>query len=142
MAYKGKFKPKNMKKYNGDPNNIIYRSLWELKMMSYLDQHPDVLSWASEEFFIPYLSPVDNKMHRYFPDFYVKRRNKQGIVETLIIEIKPKAQTVPPKQKNNKRLVEHTLTYAVNQAKWTHAQKFCEEHGFQFRILTEDDLGV
>ena len=87
MSYKGFFRPKNPSKYKGDPTNIIYRSRWELKFMVYLDSHPDVLSWGSEEVIIPYRSPIDNKVHRYFPDFVVKKRNPAGIIETLLVEI-------------------------------------------------------
>ena len=97
--YKGKFKPKNPKKYIGDPSNIIYRSRWELKLMSYLDKHPHVLEWGSEELIIPYKSPIDGRYHRYFPDFLVKRINKNGQKETILIEVKPEYQTVPPQLK-------------------------------------------
>ena len=97
-TYQGLFKPQNPEKYKGNHAQIVYRSSWELKFMSYLDQHPDVIYWQSEEFFIPYRSPVDGKVHRYFPDFLVKKREKDGTVKTAIIEIKPKQQTAPPKQ--------------------------------------------
>ena len=99
MAYKGKFRPENYKKYKGDYTKITYRSGWELKFMKYLDRQPNVLSWSSEEVIIPYKSPIDNKWHRYYPDFWVK--TKQG--ETLV-EIKPKKQTRPPKL-NPKKLL-------------------------------------
>ena len=74
MSYKGRYIPKNPNKYKGDPTNIIYRSSWELKLMRYLDEHSDVVQWASEEFFIPYKSPIDGRYHRYFPDFWMKRK--------------------------------------------------------------------
>ena len=54
MAYKGKFHPKNPGKYRGNTSNIIYRSMWELRFMRYLDSHPHVIEWASEEIIIPY----------------------------------------------------------------------------------------
>jgi len=82
MSYKGRFKPRNPNKYKGNPDNIIYRSLWELKLMRYLDHHTDVLEWASEEFYIPYVSPIDKRVHRYFPDFWIKKKNPEGQVET------------------------------------------------------------
>jgi hypothetical protein len=93
MRYKGKFRPQNREKYKGNSSNIIYRSGWELDFMKYLDRQPGVLQWNSEEIIIPYKSPIDGKWHRYYPDFWV--RTSQG--ESLI-EIKPKKQTVPPKQ--------------------------------------------
>src|SRR6056297_545767 len=102
MAYKGRFKPKNPKKYMGDPTNIIYRSRWELLLMSYCDRHPHVVEWASEEVVIPYRSPIDGRIHRYFPDFLVKRINKKGIKETILIEVKPEYQTVPPQVQSRK----------------------------------------
>ncbi len=99
MSYKGRFKPKNPKKYNGSADNIIYRSSWELRVMKYLDESPNIIWWASEELAIPYRSPVDQKMHRYFPDFIVKVREKTGLVMTYILEVKPEKQTKVPIQK-------------------------------------------
>ena len=87
MAYKGFFKPKNRKKYLGNSSNIIYRSRWELRLMSWLDDNPNIVEWASEEFFIRYLSPVDNKYHRYFPDFWVKKKNREGKVDIVVVEV-------------------------------------------------------
>ncbi len=91
MSYKGRFIPNNPKKYNGDPNHIIYRSSWEVRVMKYLDENPNVIWWASEELPIPYRSPVDNRIHRYFPDFIVKVRRKDGLVMTYILEVKPES---------------------------------------------------
>ena len=144
MSYKGFFKPTNPGKYKGDPTNIIYRSSWELKLMIYLDQHPDVISWASEEFFIPYRSPVDNKIHKYYPDFLVRKRNAQGIAETLLIEVKPAVQTKPPvvKKRATRRYVTEVKTYGVNNAKWKAAQDYCEDRKWKFVIMTEKELGI
>ena len=72
MSYKGKFTPTHSNKYQGDSRNIIYRSLWELKFMKWCDRNVNIIEWGSEEFFIPYVSPIDNRKHRYFPDFYMK----------------------------------------------------------------------
>ena len=141
--HQGLFKPKNPKKYMGNANNIVYRSSWEKKMLIYLDSHPDVISYASEEFFIPYLSPIDNKLHKYYPDMLVKRRNKQGIVETLVVEIKPKHQTQPPTTKKSKRIMlEESVTFAINQAKWKAAENFCADRKWKFVVLTEENLGI
>jgi len=142
-SHKGWFTPKNPKKYNGDPNNIIYRSSWEKRVMKWLDEHPKVIWWCSEELVIPYRSPVDNKMHRYFPDFIVKMRQKDGSVMTYVLEIKPHAQTKMPTQKRRtKRYLQEAATYAVNQEKWRAADIFCKEHGWQFKVLTEKELGI
>lgn len=143
-TYKGYFKPKNPQKYRGNPTNIIYRSRWELKLMTHLDDHKDVIEWSSEEFFIPYRSPVDNRIHRYFPDFYVKKINRHGIVETVVIEVKPLAQTMEPKRpaKQNRRYITEVMTYGVNQAKWKAAREFCADRKWSFQIFTEKELGI
>lgn len=148
MSYKGLFKPKNPNKYKGDPTNIVYRSLWEFKLMSYLDVHPDIVEWASEEFCIPYRSPVDGKIHRYFPDFQVKKKTAQGILETVVIEVKPKSQVIPPvvqttkTNKPTKRYIQEVMTYGVNEAKWKAARSFCEDRKWKFVIMTEKELGI
>jgi len=148
MSYKGFFKPKNPNRYKGDPTNIVYRSSWELKLMSYLDVHPDILEWSSEEFCIPYVSPIDKRIHRYFPDFYLKKKNIEGKIETLVIEVKPKNQVVPPTvvktktSKPTKRYVREVMTYGVNEAKWKAAQAFCEDRKWKFMIMTESELGI
>ena len=142
MSYKGTFTPKNPSKYNGNSKNIIYRSNWELRVMKYFDDHPNVIWWASEELTIPYVSPVDNKTHRYFPDFIVKMRLKDGKVTTYILEVKPLAQTKMPVQKRKtKRFIQEAATYAINQEKWRAADLFCREHGWQFKVITENELG-
>lgn len=144
MAYKGYFKPRNPQKYRGDPTNIIYRSRWELKFMSYLDTHPKVLEWSSEEIIIPYRSPVDNRIHRYFPDFFVKKINSEGLVESAIIEIKPAVQTRPPERpsKVTKRYINEVFTWGVNEAKWKAAQDFCADRKWTFHVFTEKELGI
>ena len=143
MSYKGTFSPKNPSKYNGNSKNIIYRSNWELRVMKYFDDHPNVIWWASEELTIPYVSPIDNKTHRYFPDFIVKMRLKDGKVTTYILEVKPLAQTKMPVQKRKtKRFIQEAATYAINQEKWRAADLFCREHGWQFKVITEKELGL
>ena len=87
MSYKGRYKVKNLDKYKGDPTSVTYRSLWERKFMLYCDDNPSVLKWSSEEIVIPYRSPIDKKVHRYFPDFWIQIRNSQGIKEGILIEV-------------------------------------------------------
>ena len=144
MSYKGKYKPTNWRKYKGDPTNIIYRSLWERKFMHYCDINPNVIEWNSEEIAIPYKSPLDNKWHRYFPDFYVKVKNTNGTIQSYLVEVKPKAQVNGPKPQ--KRMSKHYLyevtTYAKNQAKWEAARNFCEDRAWIFKIITEDELKI
>ena len=141
--HKGRFRPKFPHKYRGDVRNIIYRSGWELKLFSYLDSHPNILEWSSEELRVPYLSPKDGKIHNYFPDVVIKVKRRDGTIETLMIEVKPSKETKPPKKsRNQKRMLEESVTYLVNQAKWEQAHKYCEAKGWTFRIFTEKDLGI
>jgi hypothetical protein len=143
MSYKGWFRPKNPSKYKGNATNIIYRSNWELRVMKWLDGNPAIIWWASEELPIPYVSPVDNKVHRYFPDFIVRTKRKDGSEQTSILEVKPHKQTMMPTQKRKtQRYLAEVATYAVNQAKWKAADLFCKEHGWQFQLITEKELGL
>lgn len=144
MSYKGYFKPRNPSKYSGDPTSIIYRSSWELKLMRYLDSHSDVIKWASEEFSIPYVSPIDGKVHRYFPDFLIKKRSPNKTIETIVIEVKPKIQTKPPtvQKKPSKRYLREVYTWGINSAKWDAAKKYCDHREWKFVIMTEDELGI
>lgn len=142
-TYKGRFTPQNPKKYNGNAENIIYRSSWELRCMKWFDDHPDIIWWSSEELAIPYVSPVDGKRHRYFPDFIIKVQRKDGTVMTHVIEVKPFVQTQRPVQKRKtKRFLQEAATYAINQMKWKAADEFCHTHGWKFQILTEKELGI
>ena len=142
MAYRGRYNPKNKSKYMGDPTKIIYRSLWERKCMLIFDENPNVTKWASEEIAIPYLSPVDRKRHKYYPDFIIEMKNKQGEIETVMIEVKPKKQTQPPKKpkRQTKRFLNEAKTYLTNQAKWEAASALCDRKGWTFKILTEKEI--
>jgi len=144
MSYKGKYQPINPKKYRGDPTNIIYRSLWERKFMVYCDSNENILEWGSEEIALPYRSPIDNKIHRYFPDFYIKVKESNGSIKKYIIEIKPKKQTIEPipQKRRTKGYIYEVYEYAKNQAKWKAAEEFCKDRGYEFKVLTEQDLGI
>ena len=144
MAYKGRYNPVNPKKYKGNSQNIIYRSLWERKFMVYCDTNDKVLEWGSEEIIIPYISPWDSKVHRYFPDFYIKVKQSSGNLKKFIIEVKPKKQTRPPKpvERKTKRWIKEVRTFGINEAKWKHATKWCKDNDMEFKILTEEELGI
>tara|TARA_Y100000356_G_C11129556_1_gene219276 strand:- start:224 stop:664 length:441 start_codon:yes stop_codon:yes gene_type:complete len=144
MSYKGKYKPRFPKKYKGNPTNIIYRSSWELKFMRYCDSNQNILEWGSEEFWLPYRSPLDNKVHRYFPDFYIKVRETTGKINKMIIEVKPKRQCIEPKRpkKKTRGYIYEVREYARNQAKWKAARTYCLDRGYEFKILTENELGI
>ena len=144
MAYKGKYKPLRPYKYKGNPTKVTYRSLWERKFMQYCDDNMNVLEWASEEMFVWYKSPVDNRAHRYFPDFYIKVRESTGVIKKYIIEVKPKRQTKPPaKPKRQTRgYLREAFEYAKNKAKWKAANEWCPDRGYEFKVLTEKELGI
>ena len=139
MSYSGKFSPDNPSKYDGDHTNIVFRSSWELSFMRWLDMNPDVDTWVSEETVIPYISPVDDRQHRYFVDFKVKFKNGK----VLLIEIKPDHQTKKPVAKKGKKrstLLLEAQTYGVNWAKWKAAERYAEDRGWKFAVFTEHTL--
>ena len=144
MTYKGRYFPTNPKKYRGNPNQIIYRSLWERKVMVYCDKNDAIIEWGSEEVIVPYLSPMDGKIHRYFPDFYVKVKTKQGTTKKWVVEVKPKIQTRPPRtpKRKTKKYINEVRNWAINDAKWKNAIEFCKDRNMEFIILTEDELKV
>jgi len=139
----GKFKPLHPEKYKGDPTGICYRSSYELTFMNYCDLNESISEWKSEEFFVAYRSPIDNRIHRYFPDFFIKYKDKEGNIRKVVIEVKPAKDLKMPDQNPKRRTkswVYAVKTYAVNQAKWSAAREFCADRGYEFRILTEQDL--
>ena len=144
MSYKGKYYPSFPRKYKGDPTNIIYRSLWERKFMVYCDKNQNILEWASEEIAIPYRSPIDNRVHRYFPDFYMKVKETNGKIKNYVIEVKPAKQTKPPKKpkRQTKGYIREAYEYAKNQAKWKMAREFCADRQWEFKVVTEKELGI
>ena len=107
--------------------------------MKWCDITPSVQEWGSEEIVIPYISPVDGRSHRYFPDFYVKINNKK-----YLVEVKPFRQTKEPKtqKRHTKKYINEVVTYAVNQAKWKAATEFCVDNGWEFMLITEKELKV
>lgn len=141
-AYKGRFTPKNPKKYAGDATNIIYRSSWEKRVFLWLDRTENVIEWNSEEIVIPYISPVDGKKHRYFPDIIAKIKDQNGNITTYMIEIKPEKYTKEPDKPKRitTRYINEVKQYGVNIAKWNNAKLYCNEKGWQFMLLTEKNI--
>jgi hypothetical protein len=141
MAYRGTFIPKHPQKYAGDIHTITYRSLWERRFMKYCDETPGILKWSSEELIIGYISPVDGRPHRYFPDFLIEVNSTSGR-RHFLIEVKPKKQSMLPKvpKKKTRKYIAEVATFAVNQAKWQAAQEFCRKRGWTFLVLTEEHL--
>ena len=142
--HQGRFNPRNPEKYKGDSRNIIYRSSWEVEFMRYCDRNTNILEWGREEFFIPYYDPTTRKIRRYFPDFFIKVQENNGITKSYLIEIKPKRQTKPPVPGNKKKktLINEAITYEKNCAKWKAAKEWCEDRMVEFKIITEDDLNL
>ena len=142
-TYKSIYHPAFPKKYRGNPNNIICRSNWERKFCNYCDMNKNILEWCSEEFFIPYRSPFDNRIHRYFPDFFMKVQESNGRTKGYVVEVKPKRQTMPPTKSSKKRqktYINEVKTYTINEAKWKAAKEFCADRSLEFRIITEEEL--
>ena len=123
-AIKGKYTPKNSYKLDNKRTTVIYRSMWERRFMLYCDRNDNILEWNSESIHIPYVSPKDNRVHNYYPDFYVKYKNTHGKTVEKIVEIKPKWQS----------------KWSVNRAKWRAARQYCKVHGYEFQVLTEKEL--
>lgn len=137
MAYSGYYKIKNRSKYKGDPDKIVYRSLWEKACFKWCDENPDVKKWASEEVVIPYIYDVDKRYHRYHIDLWIQFESK-----TVLVEIKPKKETTPPEYKGRKTkgYISEGLTYVKNMNKWKAAEEYAKDRGWSFEIWTEDTL--
>tara|TARA_B110000908_G_C10096921_1_gene376745 strand:+ start:146 stop:679 length:534 start_codon:yes stop_codon:yes gene_type:complete len=139
MAYSGKYKVKHRSRYKGDADKVVYRSKWELYCFQWCDNNSEIKSWGSEEVVIPYLWEIDKKYHRYFMD--LKVTYKSG--KTVLIEIKPDKETRPPKKPDNpktRRYINEATTYVKNMNKWSAAQAYALDRGWEFQIWTEHTL--
>jgi len=139
-----KWTPKYPEKYEGDFNNIITRSSWEVRFLDWCDNNSNVLSYSSEEVIVPYRSPIDNKPHRYFVDGKIKIKDKLGNIKIYLVEIKPVIQCHPPKKpkRQTKGYLNECATFMVNQTKWSYAKAYAKDRGWEFIVLTEYDLGI
>ena len=137
-TYKGKYRIKKPEKYMGDPKNITYRSLWERQAFRWCEDRDDVVAWSSEETVVPYVCPTDKRAHRYFIDLKIKFKNGR----TVLVEIKPKSQTIPPKKpsRQTKKYINEVMTYVKNEAKWKAASKYAQDRGYHFEIWTQDTM--
>jgi hypothetical protein len=146
MAYPTprKYRVKNPKKYKGDTGDVWARSSWETKFMSYCDHAEAILEWSSETIVIPYKHPLDGKIHRYFPDFLIKVKTVDDIVETWVVEIKPSSQRKEPRpqKRMTKKYINEVKTYAINKYKWDHAVEWCKDRDYKFIIFSEKELGI
>lgn len=138
----GIYNPKFPAKYKGTLP-IIYRSGLELESFRWLDNNVNVITWGSESIVIPYQSPADGKLHRYFVDLVAALKRSDGTIQKLLIEVKPEKQTKIPVESKNKKyktLLYEKYQWAVNQAKWQAAQKWAQNKGYIFIILNEKHL--
>jgi hypothetical protein len=140
----GLYKPQNPEKYIGDINQIVYRSSWELRAFRWADTNSSILEWSSEPFPIKYFDHSTNKMRRYFPDLFLKIKDRSDIIKTYLIEIKPEKQTKPPKPRSRKTktYLNEMTTYQKNISKWTQAEEFCKQNNMIFKLVTEKELGI
>tara|TARA_R110002124_G_scaffold71770_1_gene192018 strand:- start:11508 stop:11972 length:465 start_codon:yes stop_codon:yes gene_type:complete len=138
----GVYKPVNIEKYIGK-KLPIFRSGWELKFFKWADCNENILKWGSENVIIPYLSPLDNKVHRYFVDNFIIFKDRNGNNNKFLIEIKPSKQTKRPvrsKKKKSSTMLYEQKTYVINVAKWKAAQEWADKKGYKFLIVTEKEL--
>lgn len=135
MAYRSTYNPKNIKKYVGDHTKINCRSLWERNVCKFCDENDSITKWSFEELVIPYLNPIDKKIHNYFPDFLIQFKNKTG-TKSWIVEVKPKKQTYLKENASKKE----KITWIINDAKWKAAKAYCDKNGLEFKLLTEKEL--
>jgi hypothetical protein len=144
MFHKRIYKPLFPEKYAGDPTCIIMRSSWETRFASWCDKNPSVIKWSSEETIIPYRCPTDDKVHRYFVDFKIQIKTKDGLLKTYLIEVKPAKQTQPPVYpgRNTQRYLTESMAFIKNQAKWKAATDWAKDRGYEFKIITEYELGL
>jgi len=142
--HQGKFTPKSPQKYKGDHTNIIYRSSWELRFLKWCDMNPSIIEYSSEETIIPYVCPTDGRAHRYFVDVKMKVKDREGKEKTYLIEIKPSHQTLPPAfpGRRTTRYLNEVKTFAKNQAKFQAARDYCKDRNWEFKIITERELGI
>jgi TnsA endonuclease N terminal len=131
------FIPKNPHKLVGNATPF-YRSSWELTVMTLLDNHPNVIQWASESITIPYINPLTGKRSIYVPDFFVLYRDKNGRERAELIEVKPAKEAIAENAKSKR----DKAALIVNTAKWAAALTYCKKSGINFRVLTEDQIYI
>ncbi|MCX8009244.1 MAG: head completion protein [Patescibacteria group bacterium] len=137
----GKYIPKNVEKYKGNPNAIFFRSFWEYHLFQWLDGSSKVIEWGSETVVVPYLSPKTGNIQRYFVDIYAKIIDRDGKAQKYLIELKPYKETIPPKNiKDSPKYRERLLNYYVNVAKWKAAADAAEKNGMKFIVITEKEI--
>jgi hypothetical protein len=111
--------------------------MWERHCFKWCDDNPNVKAWSSEETVVPYFYEVDKRYHRYFVDLKITFKDNR----TLLVEIKPEKETMPPQGKRKtKQYINEGLTYVKNMNKWEAANSFAKDRGWEFQIWTEKTL--
>ncbi len=149
-AKKGQYRPQNPQKYRGDPGQIVYRSLWELKVMRRLDTNPQVVWWSSERVVVSYLDRTTGATRRYYPDFlYGRRKTPDAPIVTIMAEVKPGKESPDhspcPTRRRGQSEARHlyeVMTWGKNKCKWDSARAYCAKRGWEFIVLTEKELGI
>ena len=137
MAYSGRYRVKNINKYQGDPDKVTYRSSWEKACFIWCDANPNIKHWSSEEVVVPYKWDIDKRMHRYYVDLKIAFNDGK----TILVEIKPNKETAPPKRPDkSKRYIGEAMTYVKNMNKWEAANEYAKDRGWEFQIWTEETL--
>lgn len=138
----GLFKPKHPEKYKGDITKIRYMSSYERSFFKFLDNNPSVILWASEEIAIPYRKPTTGRIHKYYPDIWVKYKDRNGKIHQDLVEIKPEAQIRPPTRvgKKKKTQLYEAICWSINSAKWASAQEFCKQYGLNWKLVSEKGI--
>lgn len=138
------YRPIYPEKYIGNPNEIVYRSSWELRLFQYCEECSQIVKWSSEPFAIKYWDESTMKTRRYFPDAYVEVLQTDGTIKKYLVEVKPYKQTIPPKagKRKTKGYIMECNTYTKNISKWKFAEEFCRQHGMEFMIITENELNI
>lgn len=137
----GYFKPLNESKYIG-PRPIIFRSSWERKFANYCDTSSHIIKWSSEPFSVNYFNILDQKIHTYYPDFYVKIK-RNGKISEYIVEVKPISQLkkpIPPKRRTPRSIKSYNdalRTYVINACKIEALKKFAKHRNYEVLLVTE-----
>jgi group I intron endonuclease len=96
-------------------NKFYYQSSYEKRFVEFCEMSSKIGSLQRMPFVIPYVDSK-GKIRNYFADFLVNQK--------IVIEIKPKSM----------------LSYNNNQFKIDAGKKYCLEHGYEYKLLMENEL--
>lgn len=157
----GNYIPKNKDKVIklNTEGGVYFRSSWEKKIMTWLDHKDEIIKWGAECLKIPYqMTHFDNgdakiKNHVYYSDFYYEMRKSDGELKQVVVEVKPQKEynmvlalnegklKVPEKGTKKLKNFEYDLKMAYkNKQKWETMIKWCNQKGYDFIIITEENL--